>query len=263
MQNVYYENKSAPFHISVTNFLTTDPHLHKELELIYVFKGHTTAFSDRKSYNLEAGDLFLCFPNQIHYYMDTVMGEYMLIIPNADILFGLKDMLYDNIPTSNVLKIKNGSEIVDILKKSNSIEGEFKYTIAAGLLNQLFGLILPEFKLKPRIKANNSTLKDILRYCTHNFAENITLDDVADSIHMSKYHISHLFNEKLGMNFNSYINMLRINKACDLLEDTEKKIADISEETGFGSIRSFNRAFLHTMNVSPLKYRKNYRDQNF
>ena len=73
---------------------------------------------------------------------------------------------------------------------------------------------------------------------------------------MSKYHISHLFNNKLGISFNTYINTLRINTACDLLEETDKKTTDISEEIGFGSIRSFNRAFLQIMDMSPLQYRK-------
>ena len=53
--------------------------------------------------------------------------------------------------------------------------------------------------------------------------------------------------------------MLRIDKACDLLEETDKKTADISEDVGFGSIRTFNRAFLQISGITPLKYRNRYK----
>ena len=262
MKSVYYENNSYPFLVSIDDFLTPNPHLHKELELIYVFNGSTTAFVDRKNYNLKSGDLFLSFPNQIHYYKNTVVGEYMLIVIKPEILFGLTSILYDTIPTSNVLSFKNNDDVVQILQKINSANGEFKFTKIAGFLILLFGIIIPKFNLKPRIKTNNSTLKDILKFCAQNFTTDITLEDISNTLHISKCHISRLFNEKLGINFNSYINMLRINKACDLLENTNKKITDISGEVGFGSIRSFNRAFSQTLNTSPLKYRNDYLKQS-
>ena len=47
-----------------------------------------------------------------------------------------------------------------------------------------------------------------------------------------------------------------------MLEDTETKISDISEDVGFGSIRSFNRAFKDTMNTTPLEYRSQFKKGN-
>ena len=51
--------------------------------------------------------------------------------------------------------------------------------------------------------------------------------------------------------------MLRVSAACELLLETRGRIADISEEVGFGSIRSFNRAFLKIMGRTPKEYREN------
>jgi transcriptional regulator GlxA family with amidase domain len=122
------------------------------------------------------------------------------------------------------------------------------------------GMILPELELKPMIKTNNSTLQEVLLYCSSNFAEDITLDDVSGALHISKFHISHLLNEKLGLSFVTYLNTLRIHNACDLLEDTDKKMAEISADVGFGSIRSFNRAFQTAMNMSPSDYRNQFKE---
>ena len=49
--------------------------------------------------------------------------------------------------------------------------------------------------------------------------------------------------------------MFRVREACHLLLYTDRKIADISEEVGFGSIRSFNRAFLKLIDLTPAQYR--------
>ena len=63
------------------------------------------------------------------------------------------------------------------------------------------------------------------------------------------------------LNFSDYINTLRVRRASRLLEKTDKKIADISEDVGFGSIRSFNRAFLDVMKMTPKEFRLTYRNQ--
>ena len=112
-------------------------------------------------------------------------------------------------------------------------------------------------KLNPRLKTENLTLQNIINYCTLNLSSNLSLDDLAQSLHLSKYYVSYLFNNKLKISFNNYINSLRVNAACDLLAETDKNMVDISQEVGFGSIRSFNRAFTGVMGVTPTVYRKN------
>ena len=117
--------------------------------------------------------------------------------------------------------------------------------------------MLPHFKLKTANIERNSAFYGIMDFCTHNFTDPITLDSVAEKLHLSKYYISHLINRKLGQNFNEYINSLRISEACAFLRETDKKIAEISEEVGFGTIRSFNRSFKQTTGISPAEYRLN------
>lgn len=260
LKNILYENKTEPIHTSTPHTLGPQPHLHKEIEIIYVLKGESDAYADRKYYHIKSGDIFISFPNQVHYYEGSTLGQYYLIILNPETIYGLKEIMYDNIPLTNVISLSKGHETAKLLRRAIKAEGRYSETLKAGYLNQVFGVIMSQLELTPRIKTDHSTLKDILKYCTNNFAENISLDDVSANIHLNKYHISHLFNEKLGINFNSYINMLRISKACSLLEDTDKKTADISEEVGFGSIRSFNRAFLKIMNTTPIKYRENFKN---
>ena len=255
MKKIVFENKTSPFSIDFCRTLAPWPHFHKDIEIVYVVNGSAYACADRKKDWIQTGDLFISFPNQIHYYENSEIGEYLLIILSPDILFELKEKLYRVIPQDNILKNVQSDESVNLLLSAVNAKGDYKQTMQAGILNQAMAQLLPQFELNPRTKTSNSTLLGIMNFCASNFSENITLDDVSKALHISKFHISHLLNDKLGLSFTDYLNHLRINYACDLLEDTDKKIADISEDAGFGSIRSFNRAFDSAMHISPSQYR--------
>ena len=62
------ENRKLDFTAARIHQLLPAPHLHSHLELIYVKKGSSRAVLDRNTYLLKEGDLFLAFPNQIHFY---------------------------------------------------------------------------------------------------------------------------------------------------------------------------------------------------
>ena len=255
--NVVYENRTKHVEVWAEDFLKPIPHLHKEMEIIYVIKGESHLFIDNNYMTISDGDLFVSFPNQVHCYEMSEPGQYYLFTIIPDCCFGIKDLLYDNVPGKNILRLDENDEILKALYDAICYQGEYKDTYYAGLINHALALMLPKLSLTPRIKSNTATLQNIINYCSLNFARELTLDDIADDLHLSKYHISHLLNKKLGISFTGYINLLRINSACELLRKTDKSIASISEEVGFGSIRSFNRVFAQIMNMTPYDYRKN------
>ncbi len=255
MKQIQFQTKTKDFEIMPTNGLSPTPHFHSQIELVYVINGQTIAFADQKKTVTKSGELFFAFPNQIHYYEKTVIGKYIVIIFSTELLYGMEDILYNNIPKSNLLSEDKMQGIANIITDVVNANGEFSHTIRVGLINQLLASILPEFELKPRIKTNNTTLQSVLNYCTKNFANDLTLDILAEDLHISKFHISHLLNQKLGISFSAYLNNIRVHKACSLLNNSQNKISDISEEVGFGSIRSFNRAFKSVMNMTPIEYR--------
>ena len=253
--SIKYEQRTVDLVAGVAEQLSELPHLHKEIEMIYVLSGTTAAFADNKRYDLSKGDLFIAFPNQIHYYYNENPGEFALIITKSDLLIGLKSLLNNNIPENNVLHIAENSPEFTYIK--NMIHRDIKYreTVVSGYLNLLLPLVLDKLVLLPWNSKENSTLRHILNYCHEHYTEDITLDKLTENLHLSKYYISRVLNNKIGISFNSYINTLRINTACDLLANPNKKIADISEEVGFGTIRSFNRAFLNVKGITPQEYR--------
>ena len=93
-------------------------------------------------------------------------------------------------------------------------------------------------------------------YCARHYTEEISLEELARDLHMSKYYVSHIFSEQLNTGFIDYINTLRLSEACRYLESTENNVTEIGELVGFGSTRTFNRVFKSRYQVSPLEYRQ-------
>lgn len=255
--DIVYENKTRLIEYSLDKKLSPLAHLHKELEVIYVRKGKSVAYADKNSYLLNAGDMFITFPNQVHYYRTVQDGEYMVLIFSPDIIFGCSSEISKSVPDKNYFSSLDAGELKTLFDNIYTADGEYKTLNISGYINVMMSLVLPRLTLKTVTAENNSAFYNVIDYCTHNFKDDITLDLVAEKLHLSKYYISHLINKRLKQNFNEYINNLRITEACNLLRETDTKIADISEDVGFGTIRSFNRAFKLIMGVSPAEYRSN------
>ena len=83
-----------------------------------------------------------------------------------------------------------------------------------------------------------------------------TLSDAVERVGMNYSYISRNFKKLVGMSFNDYVNLMRLNQACYLLKNTDRSITDCGYESGFRSIHTFNRNFKERYGISPQQYRK-------
>ncbi len=146
--------------------------------------------------------------------------------------------------------------ILELAMRDHNMKNEYRDKILKGYYLIFLGKILPLFSYKKRKKGDTQLLSALLQYCNENYTEEITLDRVAEELHVSKYYISHLFTEKLQIRFIDYIHMLRINDACRKLTSTELSVSKIAHSVGYNSIRSFNRTFIQRMKMAPTLYRE-------
>lgn len=94
-------------------------------------------------------------------------------------------------------------------------------------------------------------LEDIHR----NWSMSPEIETLAASCHLSLGQFRRLFKQCLRQNPSSYIRMIQLQKAGELLYSTEKSILDIAMESGFQSLSGFNRAFSSFYGISPGKWR--------
>ena len=237
------------------------PHLHREIELVCFFEGHAVAYADSVRCELEPGDVFIAFPNQIHYYESFGTEKYYLFIVNPETLPELSDQFNLALPHSPVIKgaAKNPriKETIEALYHACEAKSTpFSSTMRQGYLLALFSELLAQMPLSRLHTGDSNALRTIVSFCTRNFAENLSLTLLEERLHLNKYYISHLFSGKLGLRFNDYINSLRVSEACRYLLNTDYSITDISEKVGFNTPRTFNRAFIKQMGIPPTEYRK-------
>lgn len=253
---ILYEHKTKAISYQDVKSLSPIVHLHKELEVMHVLEGKTIAYADSNSYVLHAGDTFVAFPNQVHYYKHKHPGSFIVLIFSANILFGCSNLISQSIPDTNLITAKDAPALSDLFRQTRDTNTPYRDLMLNGYINIIMGQMLPHLTLSTNSSENNSALYNIVKFCSRNFKDDITLDTLAKELHLSKYYISHLINQRLGQNFNEYLNNIRISEACLLLKETDSKIADISENVGFGALRSFNRAFKNIMGISPTLYRE-------
>lgn len=258
--SIVYENKSKRIMAATSKHLGCTAHLHKEIEMVYMLKGESKAYLDSEEYVIKEGDLFIAFPNRVHYYTTYTEENSILEIVPADFFVDYSNILVKNMPIVPVIHAKDlPDNIKNILLETVRLcasEEKYAHEMCKGYLTVFFGEVLPLFEYRKILGTNTDTLSSILAYCLQNYAESISLDAMAKELHTSKYYISRLFNEKIKMSFNDYINMLRVNEAKDQLAGSDLSVTEIGSLVGYNTIRSFNRAFLARVGVSPRDYRK-------
>ena len=104
---------------------------------------------------------------------------------------------------------------------------------------------------------------DLLDYIDNHYAEDLNLEDIADSIGFSKYHFSRLFKQYTNFTFCDYLCYRRIKAAEALLVQPELSITEVALQAGFPSISTFNRLFKQEKNCTPSEYRAKNNQMHF
>lgn len=256
-----------PYHIEMRNVAFTSrfminllprPHIHTHLELVYLKEGKSEVVLDNKRYMLEAGDIFLAFPNQIHFYHDHSPLKGYLLIFSPEIFREFRDVFQAKIPTNPIVRAESISQDVWTMLKNIDEKLErnelFDEIVAKGQLLSLLGEMFSQMELVEKPGDQEAT-KRILSYCIENYTEPLTLEHLAKELYLNKYYISHIFRERMNTSYKDFINQLRVEHACELLKKGTS-ITDIAYACGFSCVRTFNRAFLKYMNMTPRDYVK-------
>ena len=131
-------------------------------------------------------------------------------------------------------------------------------------MQNLIDIFIYHYQTHPTSKTitTENIIQNALIYINSNFANEITLADVAKHANCNPTYLSEYFHKKMDVTIKQYVTILRIKKAKKLLTSTNLPIMNICFESGFSSIASFNRNFLEIESVSPSEYRKSYNTKN-
>lgn len=231
----------------------------------YVLSGKGT-FLAKNDYHIGAGEGFLICPDLVTSYCADGKDpwEYMWI--EFD---GIKGKEYLE---EAGLTAQTPIYIPDIKYKENNIDNpvrtHMKYIIDnpnesnASLIGHLYlfldALIETSINKKNVIKEKNSKdfyVKEAISFITNNYNSNITVENVAKWCNLNRSYFSTIFKEKMQCTPQEFIMQYRLSKACELLKNTSKSIAEIATMVGYSNQPNFSRAFKNYYGLSPQECR--------
>lgn len=252
---MFYETKNRHMLISKSNNFAFTKHLHHEIELRICTKGSLDVLCNGQRRILYPGDIMIACPNDIHEYFETDSGEGYMLIFKPDISPIIKKLInerrYENFISMKELIPLFEDMFIEFKNNSNSIAYGYVHIIAGKIFKKL-----PYSKITKTEESD--LLTETLKFISENYTTPISLKSVAKKIGVTHNHLSRLFSEKIQGGFCSYVNMLRVHHACELLKSTNLTMYEILSGSGFSNERTFYRVFKTETGQSPKEYRKTH-----
>ena len=105
-------------------------------------------------------------------------------------------------------------------------------------------------------EVNIDLINKVVNRITDNLAEPLSMSDAAEQMGMAESRFSRFFRKATGNNYTDFVNRIRINRACQLLMESDKLVTDICYEVGFNNVANFNRRFLDAKGTTPSDFRR-------
>lgn len=266
----YYESLIPDY------FPSVPMHWHQELEINYIRSGNGEFICGDQHFISEPGDIIVIAPKVLHavYRMENRPHFYDTLVVSMDMLGALqndrcaldffKPLLGGRLTINPRIaeshdrygELKNCAENIFIYAKQNGVLSDVM--LKSELLRLLVilaesgGIYLTDGRPPDRIEI----IRPALEYISRHFTERVTIDELAELSHLSKSYFMSSFKKSTGIGAIEYMNHLRIQKARELLFDSEKNISEIAYECGFSNMANFNRQFLRQNGIPPRQYRK-------
>ena len=238
------------------------PHTHNHLELFYIVGGKGQFLIQDQLYPVDANNLVVINPNVIHTEVSLNAQ------PLEYIVLGIEGIELQTRDTANgQFSILDHFESVEISSCLRNIlrETELKNTgyedvcqaYMEILLIRLMRNIALAIPSEPQSVSANRQCAAIRRYIDLHFKEALTLEQLAEESHMSKYYLSHTFKREYGVSPINYMISRRIEESKYLLVETDLSLSQIAQLLGFSSLSYFSQVFHRTQGISPKEYRQN------
>jgi AraC-like DNA-binding protein len=252
-------------------------HFHPEYELTCILEGKGKRFVGNNMSGFQNNDLVLMGSNLPHCWKLTpsknekagsiviqfnpgFLGTVFFETPEISDIQKLLKRSEGGIEFSGKIKEQVRKSMLDVLVEKNN----FKKLIALlEILNKLsvskeYILLNKECSVCSQTENNRARINKVQAYIVDNFHNEISLNKAAQIIGMTPNAFCKYFKKVTRKTFMETVINYRINFAMQLLTETDKSIADVCSESGFGDISNFYKLFTSKMETSPLNYRKQF-----
>lgn len=286
MQDIFFNGRVAGLNVeerqTQEEVIMPQFTVHEYTELYFLLEGERYYFIEQNRFHVKPGMAVLISPEQLHKTSETEgkSGHRRFLLElDTDFLssfFSLSDLSstndfherYGGITVFSEQDWKQVLLIIDMLKAEMANQSTVSNNICKLLVAQLLLLYVRNhestdtnmYKGKGSLSNVHTSMyqivQDVSLYLQENYAENLTLDKIANHFHISKSSLTVNFKTITGTTINEYVRICRVRKAKSLLLKTDLSITEIAAQTGFGNVTYFERVFRAFYEMSPLRFRK-------
>ena len=221
---------------------------------IYILEGTAHYEFADFSFDVSAGDLMFLSSGSV-YSIDVASAEYRFIFANFD--FGT-DM---NIK-STVFRMSNTKGIESMFRRMLEKWRLRKPAAKEECMSILYAVYAEIIRLDGQAYIPSQRIKQLdraVQFISENFArEDLTTEEIARTADMSESHFRRLFKIAYGLSPIKYINILRIERAKELIRYTNESFSDIATVVGFANLYYFSRMFKKEVGCTPSEFKDEY-----
>ena len=270
----YMINKNFElYYYSDTDIKNVQIHSHNYYELYFFIKGNVLIDISGNTLPLKSGDVVIIPPKTKHrltvqsqtmpyqrfilWISEEFYSQLLTISPDFGYLFHIPEhtqnyIYHFDIISFNTIQVK----IIELLEEMQA----FRFgndALISSCINSLIMTIsrmIYESENQVITKENPSLYQNILKYIETHINEDISLDSIANSFYVSKYHIAHTFKNQMGLSIHQYALKKRLS-LCKAAIASGSNISTAFLECGFRDYSSFYRAFKKEFGISPKEFK--------
>ena len=257
---------------------TVSMHWHKHIEINLMLEGEAEFTVDGTKRLLSPGDFIIINSGDIH--MGTARSEIPLkerhqelvtILWDYNFLHGYVDHLSAlrfEMPQSSELRQGLRELILEIDRAYTRKDLCYEMEITSTLL-QIGSILLrhclvSEEKLpESRRRKNLKSIQDAVHYIEKHYATDLTLETIAQQVHLSQVYFSQKFKQATGVTYHDYLVNCRVKNSLKDIRNTDLTITEIAYKNGFPNVKSFIAYFKKEYNTTPQKYRRTIEEFSF
>lgn len=256
-------------------------HWHRAMEISFTIKGSIDMFYiSGKTYKTKEKDILVINSNEIHsvsvieshnnlaltliFPFDFMKSEFTQV---GSIYFTLNEK--EKFTPEQKIAYKRLQELMNkffniAIMKINDLN----FIQLKAVTYEIFYILIKNFSIE-RKSANIDSdkyidrLSVIAEYIDNNYAEELTVPDLANEFHLSVGYLSRFFKKYTGLSIYDYITLVRLNYAYELILNGSASIHYISQQTGFPNDKAFTMAFKKVYKETPYQYRKSHKKTFF
>jgi AraC-like DNA-binding protein len=282
---VWQQHMEPAFPLAVLEYTAlddTDPmHWHDHFEIALVEEGSGTFMFGRRAMAAERGDVFFIDNSQPHVALaDQGMPlRLLLVLFRPELLAGpgCREMDLGYLAPFRVderawsPRVRGTSELAarvgPVLRELCAIHerhdpaerhlADATLRMALALVNCDKGVAMTAGAARAAADRREQ-IRPVLAYVDGHCRESITLDDVAEVVHVSPSRVRHVFKDVTGVSFKEYVTQVRVAEAKRLLLSTDLSVADIARAVSYTNLNQFYKVFYRSCAMSPGEYRRYY-----